>query len=108
MDGRLARSISAALGMIPQGTAGAAFALPQATGGPLKGSRNVEVERGTPTPSVLKRLWAVDKIGRIAYIGDPMYLGVVLPKVVAGNMKAQAVSDEAGKIKQEFLAVNQA
>lgn len=52
--------------------------------------------------------FVVDKIGRIAYIGDPMYLGVVLPKVVAGNMKAQAVGDEVGKIKQEFLAANEA
>jgi hypothetical protein len=35
--------------------------------------------------------FVVDKTGRIAYIGDPTYLAVVLPKVVAGHMKAKAV-----------------
>jgi thiol-disulfide isomerase/thioredoxin len=49
--------------------------------------------------------FVVDKAGRIAYIGSPMYLGVVLPKVLAGTTKAQAVSAEVGKIEQEFAAV---
>jgi thiol-disulfide isomerase/thioredoxin len=50
--------------------------------------------------------FVVDKAGRIAYIGHPMYLGVVLPKVVAGNANAQAVGDEMDKIEQEFRAVS--
>jgi thiol-disulfide isomerase/thioredoxin len=52
--------------------------------------------------------FVVDKTGRIAYIGNPMYLGAVLPRVVAGNMKAQDVSAEVGKIQQEFAAVSAA
>jgi thiol-disulfide isomerase/thioredoxin len=50
--------------------------------------------------------FVVDKTGRIAYIGDPMFLGVVLPRVLAGDRKAQAVSEEVGRIQQEFRAVN--
>jgi thiol-disulfide isomerase/thioredoxin len=52
--------------------------------------------------------FVVDRTGRIAYIGHPMYLGVVLPRVVAGNRKPQAVSAEVGKIEQEFAAVSAA
>jgi hypothetical protein len=48
--------------------------------------------------------FVVDKTGQIAYIGNPMYLGVVLPMVVAGNRKAQEIGDEVGKIAQEFSA----
>jgi thiol-disulfide isomerase/thioredoxin len=48
--------------------------------------------------------FVVDKAGRIAYIGHPMYLGVVLPGVIAGN-KPQEVSDEADKVEREFRAV---
>jgi thiol-disulfide isomerase/thioredoxin len=53
-------------------------------------------------------VFVVDKAGRIAYIGDPMFLGVVLPRVVAGNLTAQAVGDEAARIQQEFHAVSDA
>jgi thiol-disulfide isomerase/thioredoxin len=49
--------------------------------------------------------FVVDKTGRIAYIGSPVYLGVVLPMVVAGNRKAQAIGNEVAKIEQEFSAV---
>jgi thiol-disulfide isomerase/thioredoxin len=52
--------------------------------------------------------FVVDKAGRIAYIGSPMYLGVVLPKVIAGDRTAQAVGDEVGKIEQELAAVGAA
>jgi thiol-disulfide isomerase/thioredoxin len=48
--------------------------------------------------------FVVDKAGRIAYIGHPMYLGVVLPGVIAGDKKPQEVSDEAGKVEREFRA----
>src|SRR5262249_1500647 len=34
-------------------------------------------------------VFVVDKTGRIAYIGHPIYLGMVLPMVVAGKRKAQ-------------------
>jgi thiol-disulfide isomerase/thioredoxin len=53
-------------------------------------------------------VFVVDKTGRIAYIGHPIYLGMVLPMVVAGNKKAQAVGEEMRKIEQEFRAVSTA
>src|SRR5438876_4018208 len=49
--------------------------------------------------------FVVDKTGRIAYIGHPMYLGVVLPKVVAGKAKAEAIAAEMAKIEEEANAV---
>jgi thiol-disulfide isomerase/thioredoxin len=52
--------------------------------------------------------FVVDRTGRIAYIGHPLYLGVALPRVIAGNRKPQEVSDEVGKIEQEFAAVSAA
>src|SRR5262249_59495923 len=52
--------------------------------------------------------FVVDKTGRIAYIGNPMYLGVVLPLVVAGNRKAQEVGDKVDRIAQEFSAACEA
>jgi thiol-disulfide isomerase/thioredoxin len=48
--------------------------------------------------------FVVDKTGRIAYIGNPMYLAVAVPMVVAGNRNAQEVGAEVGKIAQEFNA----
>jgi thiol-disulfide isomerase/thioredoxin len=51
--------------------------------------------------------FVVDKAGRIAYIGHPLYLGVVVPKVLAGE-KAQAISDEVGKIDDQLRAVARA
>jgi thiol-disulfide isomerase/thioredoxin len=51
--------------------------------------------------------FVVDKQGRIAYVGHPLYLGVVMPKVLAGA-KPQAVSDEVSKIEKEYRAVNDA
>ena len=56
----------------------------------------------------IPRAFVVDKTGRIAYIGHPVYLGVVLPKVVTGNREAQAVSDEVGQIVQEWVTVSKA
>jgi len=50
--------------------------------------------------------FVVDKTGRIAYIGNPMYLGVVLPLVVAGKLEPQAVSDEVVKIEQEYRTIS--
>jgi thiol-disulfide isomerase/thioredoxin len=48
--------------------------------------------------------FVVDRAGHIVYIGHPLYLGVVLPKVLAG-MKAQAISNEVDKIDDELRAV---
>ena len=45
--------------------------------------------------------FVVDKNGRIAYIGHPMYLDAVLPMVIA-DASPKAVSDEARKIDEEF------
>ncbi len=50
--------------------------------------------------------FVVDKTGRNAYIGHPVYLGVVLPKVITGTMKAQTVGDEVRKIEQEYDTVS--
>jgi thiol-disulfide isomerase/thioredoxin len=52
--------------------------------------------------------FVVDRAGRIAFIGSPMYLGVVLPRVVTGDRKAQAVAEEVAKIEEEFGAVSAA
>jgi tetratricopeptide (TPR) repeat protein/thiol-disulfide isomerase/thioredoxin len=52
--------------------------------------------------------FVVDKSGRIAYIGHPMYLPVVLPLVVAGNRSAHEVGDEVRKIMKELETVSAA
>ena len=49
--------------------------------------------------------FVVDQTGRIAYIGHPMFLGVVLPKVVASDPDARIVGT---KVEQEFAAVSAA
>ncbi len=45
--------------------------------------------------------FVVDQTGKIAYIGHPMYLDVVLPQVVARTWKGQASADEVAKIEGE-------
>jgi thiol-disulfide isomerase/thioredoxin len=49
--------------------------------------------------------FVVDKAGKIAYIGHPMYLDVVLPKVVDGSWKGKASLEEVDKIEKETMAV---
>jgi len=51
--------------------------------------------------------FVVNKEGKIAFVGHPLFLGVLLPKVLAGA-KPQAISDEMGKVKEESQAVNDA
>src|SRR5262249_35058117 len=46
--------------------------------------------------------FVVDKKGRVAYVGNPMYLPVVLPNVVAGKMTAAEVGAAADKVRHEF------
>ncbi len=48
--------------------------------------------------------FVVDKTGKIAYIGHPMYLDVVLPKVVAGKW-TEADVEGVKKIEEEVNAV---
>lgn len=48
--------------------------------------------------------FVVDKAGKIAYIGHPMYLDVVLPKVVAGKW-TEADTEGLKKIEEEVNAV---
>ncbi len=61
-------------------------------------------QRGIPCSFV------VDKAGKIAFMGHPMYLDVVLPKVVAGTWKAEEAGEEIKKIEAEvngvFKAIN--
>src|SRR5580704_5369396 len=47
--------------------------------------------------------FVIDKSGRIAFIGHPMFLGAVLPKAIAGA-PPQAINEEADKIQKEWSA----
>ena len=49
--------------------------------------------------------FVVDKEGRIAYIGGPMYMGMVLPKVLVDGASAKAVGDEMAKVDVDYRAV---
>jgi thiol-disulfide isomerase/thioredoxin len=49
--------------------------------------------------------FVVDKAGRIAFLGWPMYLDVVLPKVLAGGASAKAVGDEMAKVDADYRTV---
>jgi hypothetical protein len=48
----------------------------------------------------------VDRAGQIAYIGHPMYLNVVMPKVVAGTASARDLGDEVAKIEAELNRIS--
>jgi thiol-disulfide isomerase/thioredoxin len=58
-------------------------------------------QRGVPGAFV------VDKAGRIAYIGHPFFLGLVIPRVVGGEAP-QALRDEVNKVAEESAAVGKA
>jgi thiol-disulfide isomerase/thioredoxin len=49
--------------------------------------------------------FVVDRAGRIAFIGHPMYLGVALPKVLAADATPQAVGDAMRKVWEDFHAI---
>lgn len=49
--------------------------------------------------------FVVDKASRVAYIGHPMYLDVVLPKVVSGTWDSKVSADEVSKIEAETSGV---
>jgi thiol-disulfide isomerase/thioredoxin len=56
--------------------------------------------------SAIPCVFVVDKAGRVAYIGDPTYLELVLPLVLTGDARAEAVGAKMARIQEEFLAVN--
>jgi thiol-disulfide isomerase/thioredoxin len=49
--------------------------------------------------------FVVDKAGKVAYIGHPMELDDVLPKVVAGTWRGQPDLDEIKKADEEFTTI---
>jgi thiol-disulfide isomerase/thioredoxin len=49
--------------------------------------------------------FVVDRAGQIAYMGSPMFLNLVLPKVVAGGASAKTIGDEVAKVLVEYEAV---
>jgi thiol-disulfide isomerase/thioredoxin len=49
--------------------------------------------------------FVVDAAGKIAYIGHPMYLDVVLPKVVDGTWKGEKSKEELDKVEKEVNGV---
>jgi thiol-disulfide isomerase/thioredoxin len=46
--------------------------------------------------------FVVDKAGKLAYIGHPLYLPAVLPKVVEGKTTAKEIGAEMTKLQGEF------
>jgi thiol-disulfide isomerase/thioredoxin len=50
--------------------------------------------------------FVVDRAGRIAYMGHPMFLDIVLPRVLAGA-SAKAVGEEMDKVVAEYQAVHE-
>jgi hypothetical protein len=50
----------------------------------------------------------VDQKGKVAYIGHPMFLGEVLPKVVEGTWKAEQDAAEVKKLEEETNKVFEA
>lgn len=49
--------------------------------------------------------FVIDQKGKIAYIGHPMLLGEVLPKVIAGTWKAEQGATELAKAEKDVDAV---
>jgi thiol-disulfide isomerase/thioredoxin len=50
--------------------------------------------------------FVVDQAGRIGFIGNPIYLGIVAPLVVRGGMSAEAINEEVAKVVKEWDAVS--
>ena len=49
--------------------------------------------------------FVVDKKGKIAYVGHPMYLDAVLPKVVDGSWTYETASTEIAEIEKDVAAI---
>jgi thiol-disulfide isomerase/thioredoxin len=78
--------------------------------GPILGYRFAYAEDETTTDAWMKgrryfTTFVVDKTGRIAYAGGPLYLGMVLPKVLAGGASAKAVGEEMARVVSDYEAV---
>ena len=50
-------------------------------------------------------VFVVDKSGRIAYIGGPLFLDLVVQKVLAGDASAKAIGDEMAKVEAEYQSL---
>ncbi|MGL6076899.1 MAG: TlpA disulfide reductase family protein [Fimbriiglobus sp.] len=50
--------------------------------------------------------FVVDREGKIAYIGHPMYLPAVLPLATEGTLSAVEIGSEIGKIEDEFRTIS--
>jgi thiol-disulfide isomerase/thioredoxin len=48
--------------------------------------------------------YVVDKTGRIAYMGSPIFLDMVLPKVLDGTASAKAIGDEMATVLADYIA----
>jgi thiol-disulfide isomerase/thioredoxin len=53
----------------------------------------------------LPEVFVVDRAGRLAYIGHPMYLGIAVAKIVAPDSDAVTVGKEMEKVEHEFQAI---
>src|SRR5205807_2730039 len=49
--------------------------------------------------------FVVDKTGRIAYIGNPIFLGSAVAKAVVGNKSAKEIGEEIAQIADEANAI---
>jgi thiol-disulfide isomerase/thioredoxin len=48
--------------------------------------------------------FVVDKVGRIAYMGSPLFLDLALTKILAGGASAKAIGDEMAKVITDYQA----
>lgn len=48
------------------------------------------------------RTFVVEKTGRIAYAGHPIFLDVVLPKAVAGDQSAETIGEQMAKVEADY------
>jgi thiol-disulfide isomerase/thioredoxin len=48
--------------------------------------------------------YVIDKRGRIAYMGSPIFLGMVLPKVLDRDANAKAIGDEMATVVADYVA----
>jgi thiol-disulfide isomerase/thioredoxin len=51
------------------------------------------------------KTFIVDKTGRVAYIGGPMFLEMALLKVLAGDASAKVIGDEMDKVEADYKAL---
>jgi hypothetical protein len=49
--------------------------------------------------------FVVDRAGRIAYIGSPLFLDLALPKILAGGANAKTIGDEMTRVAADYQVV---